>query len=635
VGRKSHRSVSAVVDAVGGIRVRALFAAILLVLAIVAPALAAASLVHLTDASSSPTSGTTTTEFTFTVVYHNQGRVAPSYVRVNVGGSTHGMQATSGSTDWRAGVAFSVTTRLPAGTWHPAFEAADKYGSTGSDVGPTVTVQGPAPTPTPTPRPTPTPTPRPTPTPTPRPTPTPTPTPRPTPTPTPAPTPTPKPTATPTPTPKPTPKPTPAPTPTPKPTTTPSPKPTATPGPTPRATPAPTPGATPRPTSAPTSAPTQRPTANPTPQPTLLAGASPASNPSASGVPGGTTPAPDPSSGTPSASGGALDGASPSPSSQIAVVVPPPGPNGSVAGSQGAGGGSGNTTIDTPSGGGSGGSGNAALFGGPSTLVGMLARLAPTMVVTTGGVAMAMAFLAFGRRRRDESPTAPDAVLAAAAASGMATASRSNLVPAAVLGAEALAVTTAVRAATVAPATLGPVDADIPRWRRQSLIAARKADPLRSVHTSVNLTFSGQASEAVSGLEHRRIRYRLVSLLDQPDDVRGVQIGSLDEGDEVVLLERLGTYWRVLCPDGREGWVHKMVLAAPTLDDPPPMAATMDGGAPVASSVPGGPATLLGAARPNPNPAASWTAADDGPAPGSFEDVLRMYSERRQQLGDA
>jgi hypothetical protein len=320
------------------------------------------------------------------------------------------------------------------------------------------------------------------------------------------------------------------------------------------------------------------------------------------------------------------------------VVVPPTGPNGNGgtgSGGQGAGGGSGNGTTDTPFGGGSGGPGDAAPFGGPSGMVALLARLAPTMVVTTGGVAMAMAFLAFGRRRRDESPTAPDAVLAAAAASGMAAASGANLVPAAVRAAEAQAVTTAVRAATFAPAAAGPVDADIPRWRRQSLIAARKADPLRSVQTSVNLTFSGQASEAVSGLEHRRIRYRLVSLLDQPDDVRGVQIGSLDEGDEVVLLERLGTYWRVLCPDGREGWVHKMVLAAPIVDDPPPMAAAMDGGTPIVPAGPGGPVTALGATRPSGSTGASWTAADDGPAPGSFEDVLRMYSERRQQLGEA
>jgi hypothetical protein len=249
----------------------------------------------------------------------------------------------------------------------------------------------------------------------------------------------------------------------------------------------------------------------------------------------------------------------------------------------------------------------------------------PTMVVTTGGVAMTMAFLAFGRRRRDESATAPDAVLAAAAATGMPNAAAANLVPAAVLVADPQSVTNAVRAACAAPAAAGPADADIPRWRRQSLMDARKADPTRSVRTSISLAFTGQASDAVSGLERRQIRYRLVSLLDRPDDVRGVEIASLDQGDEVVLLERLGTYLRVLCPDGREGWLHKMVLGSAIVDDPSPDAAL-----PPAASLP---STPLAAARKNVG--ATWTSADEGPAPGSFEDVLRLYSERRQQLGEA
>ena len=242
---------------------------------------------------------------------------------------------------------------------------------------------------------------------------------------------------------------------------------------------------------------------------------------------------------------------------------------------------------------------------------------------------MAMAFLAFGRRRRDESPTASDAELAAAAASGMPIASGSNLVPAALLVADSESIASALRAAAAVSAAVGPVDQDIPRWRRQSLLDARKADPARTVRTAISLTFSGQAGEAVSGLERRRIRYRLVSLLDQPDDVRGVEIGSLDEGDEVVLLERLGTYLRVICPDGREGWLHKMVLGAPIVDAEP-----VTGAPPSVPSLPA-PAGMMPVAKPNANGGASWTAGDEGPTTGTFEDVLRLYSERRQRLGDA
>jgi len=134
---------------------------------------------------------------------------------------------------------------------------------------------------------------------------------------------------------------------------------------------------------------------------------------------------------------------------------------------------------------------------------------------------------------------------------------------------------------------------------------ARKADPVRmGVAPAVRLTFTGDAGAAVTGLERRLIRYRLVSLLDVPDEVHGVEIGVLDEGDEVVLLEKRGTYWRVLCPDARQGWLHKMTLGDTVIDP-----STSGGG--------------------------TWTAGDDGPVAGGFEDVLRAYTERRQGFGEA
>jgi hypothetical protein len=69
------------------------------------------------------------------------------------------------------------------------------------------------------------------------------------------------------------------------------------------------------------------------------------------------------------------------------------------------------------------------------------------------------------------------------------------------------------------------------------------------------------------------------------------------------MLEKRGTYWRVLCPNGREGWLHKMTLGDVVI---------ATGGT-----------------------SESWTSADEGPAPGSFEDVLRAYSESRRQFGEA
>ncbi len=587
MAHKRFRTVPAIIGVLGSVRVRSLAAAVLLVFAAVVPALAAPSVsspVNLSDPAVSPASGTTTTDFTFTVTYHDQGHVAPAYVRVNVAGSLHAMAASGDGGQWRHDVAFSATFRLPAGSWHSQFQAVDADGAVGSIDGPTVTVQGPSPTPRPTP------------------------------------TPTPKPTATPTP--KPTPKPTAEP------------------------TPSQTAGATARPTPAPTSPPATRP--EPTGQPADQPGSStaPGGDGSSDGS-AGPSVAPASAGGTdsPGATPSVSDAsASPAPTSSdgaVAVIVPPAGNGG--GGSTGADSGSGGPgrASDGPSGGNGGGLGHGAALGGPSTAAAML-RLMPTMVVTTGGVAMAMAFLAFGRRRRDESPTAPDAFLAAAAATGMPSAAAANLVPAAVLVPDSEAVANAVRAAVGAPAAAAPADSDVPRWRRQSLMDARKADPARYVRTSISLEFTGQASDAVSGLERRRIRYRLVSLLDRPDDVRGVEIGSLDEGDEVVLLERLGTYWRILCPDGREGWLHKMVLGSAIVDAPPQVAApppaALQSALPPAPTGPLPPAGLLPPvplAATRGNVGGTWTSADEGPAPGSFEDVLRLYSERRQQFGEA
>jgi len=106
-------------------------------------------------------------------------------------------------------------------------------------------------------------------------------------------------------------------------------------------------------------------------------------------------------------------------------------------------------------------------------------------------------------------------------------------------------------------------ESGIPRWRRASLIAARHADPSQP-SAIVHLTFGDGAAAAIEGILTTRIRYRLVELLAEPDETRAAIIGGLDEGDEVQIIETRGLYRCVRCPDGREGWVHRMTLEAPT-----------------------------------------------------------------------
>jgi hypothetical protein len=180
--------------------------------------------------------------------------------------------------------------------------------------------------------------------------------------------------------------------------------------------------------------------------------------------------------------------------------------------------------------------------------------LLPTLVGTSGAVAMGMAFAIFGKKRRDEEQPAPDEVLKAKAARGEGVAATAELV-----GARPFQVHLEGEAA-------------MPRWRRPSLLEARKADPSRSVATSQRMAFDDTAGPDMDR-ERRVIRYRVVRLLDAPDELRSADIGQLDQGDEVQLLERSGAYWLVLCPDGRRGWLHKMTLGEIIADNQSPSTA--------------------------------------------------------------
>jgi hypothetical protein len=327
--------------------------------------------------------------------------------------------------------------------------------------------------------------------------------------------------------------------PTPKPTPAPTPKPTPAATPAPADTPAPTPRATPKPTSASTQAPDSVPTDGPGPTPT-------AATPAIGGDP--TQTPPPAATGNPSpATGGAggpidptaepvpSDGAPSDPPIVTAALPAGDGLAGTGAGHQGSGG-----AGDPPAAGMGWGAMMSALSAlGLDTGTPHLG-LMPTLVGTSGAVAMGMAFAIFGKKRRDEEQPAPDEVLKAKAARGTDVASSGDLM------------------SRPFGATLDG-EAAMPRWRRPSLLEARKADPTRSVTVSPRLAFSDGAV-ADEGLERRVIRYRVVRLLDAPDELRSADIGQLDQGDEVQLLERSGAYWLVLCPDGRRGWLHKMTL---------------------------------------------------------------------------
>jgi len=111
----------------------------------------------------------------------------------------------------------------------------------------------------------------------------------------------------------------------------------------------------------------------------------------------------------------------------------------------------------------------------------------------------------------------------------------------------------------MAPQEATPVDpeANMPRWRRPSLLEARRSDPSRMapVHR-MPMTFGDDSGE----LDLRVVRYAVVPVLDRPDEVLGLRITDLGSGDEVQVLGTSGAYLEVLCPNGDQGWVHRTTL---------------------------------------------------------------------------
>ena len=333
-----------------------------------------------------------------------------------------------------------------------------------------------------------------------------------------------------------------------------------TPKPTPKATPKPTPEPTAQPTRAPRSTPTPSPTDPPTTDPTAPT-PSPTPSPTvAPGTPAPTSTPPDVLVGgligavTPGSTNG--DGSGGTGGSGGAGPTDPTSPSGPISDSgSGAPDGAAGSTGGHGGGGGSGGDRHGAW--GPLTAAlgiaglqtgtpfGYLA-LAPTLMTTSAAVGGAMALGLFGaKRRREDDP--PDEVMAASSANGVAVAAY-----------DLIANNAAVAAA--ANADVMDMEALMPRWRRPSLLQARKADPVRDTGPGSRLTFDEGFVGSLSGRERRVIRYRVVRLLDTPDELRGQEIGFLDQGDEVQLVEKYGAYWLVLAPDGQQGWLHKMVL---------------------------------------------------------------------------
>ncbi len=391
----------------------------------------------------------------------------------------------------------------------------------------------------------------------------------------------------------------------------------ATPTPTTKPTAKPTPKPRPKPTVRP---PTVRPPVathhaapTPRPRPVALVHPSPSASPADGGVVaptlfGGTDGDSTTPDGTPPpwiAAIAATTTPAPSPSPAAIAVVPPVGASDASGDGTGGTGGTGEPPAGpVPTGGEPTtppplGPMAAALtfFGLPPHLP--LLPLAPTLVTTTGVATASMALGIFGRKRRDDQQPGTDEELADLAARGIGVGA----------GGAAAAAEAEGEDPDLLDDDLTPeMESLMPRWRRPSLMQARKADPTRQTDDAPRLRFEDGMSGTLAGQERRFVRYTVVRLLDAPDELRANEIGVLGTGDEVVVLERQGVYCLVQAPNGGRGWIHKMTLG------------DMVGPTPAAAETPT--ASL-------PDSAETWTM---GETDGDWDDdVLAAYLAARQR----
>jgi hypothetical protein len=97
-------------------------------------------------------------------------------------------------------------------------------------------------------------------------------------------------------------------------------------------------------------------------------------------------------------------------------------------------------------------------------------------------------------------------------------------------------------------AARGPAAAPRPGDKRSGASTASPAAP------RVPQVF---ATSPAKGAERVKVGYRRVRVSSKPDAVRSVELGRLERGDEVEILESYEGFLRVQTPHGITGWIQR------------------------------------------------------------------------------
>jgi hypothetical protein len=99
------------------------------------------------------------------------------------------------------------------------------------------------------------------------------------------------------------------------------------------------------------------------------------------------------------------------------------------------------------------------------------------------------------------------------------------------------------------------IDDSAPLAATTTAAAARAAAKAKSAE---NANTFGKAP--AKGVQRYTMGYRHVRISDAPDDVRSRELGRLDRGDEVELVDSFEGFLQVRTPDGVVGWIPRQTI---------------------------------------------------------------------------
>lgn len=123
--------------------------------------------------------------------------------------------------------------------------------------------------------------------------------------------------------------------------------------------------------------------------------------------------------------------------------------------------------------------------------------------------------------------------------------------------------------AVAVPSPLDPVvdeeaaaiDEDAPLERTRA--TTRRATAIAAA-TAAAETVRTFAKPPRKGVERAKVGYRRVRISSEPDAVRSVELGRLDRGDEVEIIESHEGFLRVRTPDDITGWILRHTIVSAT-----------------------------------------------------------------------